>query len=262
MSYSVLTNTPEKEDIVALLRSVETGVAPKPIIHPNNYIQHSLRVADGLAGVKEFTELAVKAKCKVHPVRVFQDGPYVFLHVEYDFFGPKVGFAVFRYEGGLVVEHWDNLQAAVEAKSNAWGGYGQLDGPVLAEDLDKAAANKAVVKSLVEERIAGRGDKLPGYFVDGVYIQHSTLDTSLKALAQLGDQIKYTKLHLILGEGNFVLSVSEGEYQGRPTSYYDLFRLKNGKIVEHWDVIEPIPPRSEWKNNNGKFWITVQAIFK
>jgi hypothetical protein len=32
-----------------------------------------------------------------------------------------------------------------------------------------------------------------------------------------------------------------------------LFRVEGGEVVEHWDAIEAIPPRSEWKNDNGKF---------
>ncbi len=32
-----------------------------------------------------------------------------------------------------------------------------------------------------------------------------------------------------------------------------LFRVAEGKLVEHWDTIEAIPPRSAWKNDNGKF---------
>ena len=27
----------------------------------------------------------------------------------------------------------------------------------------------------------------------------------------------------------------------------------NAKVVEHWDTIESVAPRSEWKNKNGKF---------
>jgi len=57
----------------------------------------------------------------------------------------------------------------------------------------------------------------------------------------------------VLGEGDFALVVSEGEFGGKPTSFYDLFRVENGKIAEHWDTIEEIPARSDWKNANGKF---------
>lgn len=65
--------------------------------------------------------------------------------------------------------------------------------------------------------------------------------------------MEFTKNHMILGEGNFVLSVSEGKWSGEYVSFYDLFKVENGKFVEHWDVIEPIPPQEEWKNQNGKF---------
>jgi predicted SnoaL-like aldol condensation-catalyzing enzyme len=47
--------------------------------------------------------------------------------------------------------------------------------------------------------------------------------------------------------------MSEGTLGGRPTAFYDLFRLEAGKLVEHWDTIETIPAREQWKNANGKF---------
>jgi len=72
-------------------------------------------------------------------------------------------------------------------------------------------------------------------------------------MAKNGQEMKFTRNHMILGEGNFVLSVSEGRYGGDYVSFYDLFRMENGKFVEHWDVIEPIQPREKWKNQNGKF---------
>ena len=65
--------------------------------------------------------------------------------------------------------------------------------------------------------------------------------------------MKYDRIHTVLGEGNFVLAVSEGAFGGKPTSFYVLFRVENGKIAEHWDTIETVPPRREWKNQNGKF---------
>ena len=63
----------------------------------------------------------------------------------------------------------------------------------------------------------------------------------------------YTKTRQLLAQGNFVLAVSEGTFGGAPTSYYDLWRLENGKIAEHWDVMETIAAPETWKNQNGKF---------
>ena len=63
----------------------------------------------------------------------------------------------------------------------------------------------------------------------------------------------YTKIHKVLGEGNFVLCISEGSFADKPTSFYDLFRVESGKIVEHWDVMETILPKDQWQNSNGKF---------
>ena len=54
-------------------------------------------------------------------------------------------------------------------------------------------------------------------------------------------------------DGCFMLSVCKGRLDGVHTSFYDLFRLSEGKIVEHLDTTEAVPPRSEWKNENGKF---------
>ena len=68
-----------------------------------------------------------------------------------------------------------------------------------------------------------------------------------------GVTIRYDKLHRMLGEGNFVLTVSEGSVNGHHSSFFDLFRVENGKLVEHWDTTEEVPPRSVWKNENGKF---------
>jgi predicted SnoaL-like aldol condensation-catalyzing enzyme len=50
-----------------------------------------------------------------------------------------------------------------------------------------------------------------------------------------------------------VLCVSEGRAGARHCAFYDLFRIAEGRIVDHWDTTEKIAPRSEWKNDNGKF---------
>ena len=63
---------------------------------------------------------------------------------------------------------------------------------------------------------------------------------------------KYTKIHKVLGEGNFVLTISEGEWNGKQQAFYDLLRFENGKAVEHWDVIQEIPAEN-LANQNTMF---------
>ena len=63
----------------------------------------------------------------------------------------------------------------------------------------------------------------------------------------------YDTIHQVLAQGNYVLAVSEGTFGGAPTSYYDLWRIENGKVTEHWDVMETIAERDTWQNQNGKF---------
>ncbi len=251
-----------KGKAVALLNSIETGDREAVgYVNPDKYIQHNLAVADGLAGFGALLQALPKGSAKVDVKRAFQDGDYVFTHTDYNFFGPKVGFDLFRFEDGLIVEHWDNL---TEKAAPNPSGRTQLDGPTQAKDLAKTKQNKALVADFVDT-ILVRGDfSQLGRFIDkgeANYLQHNTaiadglsgLGKALEEMAKQGIKMAYTKNHIVLGEGNFVLSISEGSFGGQHVSFYDLFRVDNDKIVEHWDVIEPIPTKDKWKNNNGKF---------
>jgi len=250
-----------KEKVVALLKSIETG-AQEPVgyINPNKYIQHNLRVADGLAGFGALLQQLPPNSAKVNTVRAFQDGDLVFTHTDYNFFGPKIGFDIFRFEDGKIVEHWDNLQETPKKPNPS--GRTMVDGSTEITDLDKTKENKALVENFVNDILVnGKMEKLAGYFDGDNYIQHnpqiadglSGLGKALEYMASQGITMKYNKIHNVLGEGNFVLVVSEGSFADKPTSFYDLFHVQNEKIAEHWDVMETIAPKNEWKNNNGKF---------
>lgn len=250
-----------KEQVVQLLKSIETGeAAPVGYINAEKYIQHNLNVADGLAGFGAVLQQLPKGSAKVNTVRVLQDGDFVVSHTEYDFFGPKIGFDVFRFEHGKIVEHWDNLQET-PAKANP-SGRTMTDGDKVIRDIEKTAANKTLVANFVDDVLVnGKLETLANYFDGDHYIQHnpaiadglSGLGAALKYLAEQGITMKYARVHKVLGEGNFVLVISEGEFAGKWTSFYDLFRVQDGKIAEHWDTMETIPAKQDWKNQNGKF---------
>jgi predicted SnoaL-like aldol condensation-catalyzing enzyme len=249
----------KKKRVLELLKALETrDQAPFVYINPAKYIQHNLHVPVGLAGIEELLAI-MPADASVNTIRVFEDGDFVFTHTEFNFFGPKIGFDIFRFEDGLVVEHWDNLQETPHALSPS--GHSMIDGPTVASDLDKTEANKALLRRYMDDLLAGRRETFPSYFDGAKYIQHNpwVADTipgllaGLQALAEKGQAVVYTKVHRILGEGNFVLVVAEATFGGVPTGIYDLYRIEDGKIAEHWDTLEKILPRAEWKNDNGKF---------
>ncbi|MGV3278124.1 hypothetical protein ACFX5K_00575 [Rickettsiales bacterium LUAb2] len=246
--------------VVELLKSIETG-DPKPVayINPNKYIQHNLGIEDGLAGFGKLLSQLPKGSAKVNTVRVFADGDFVITQTDYNFFGPKVGFDIFRFENGKIVEHWDNL-ADKATKPNP-SGRTQLDGPTQVTDIDKTKANKKLVKNFVDTvLVKHQYNKAADYIDANNYHQHNTmvgdnLSAVQATLVPLLEKkvIVYNKIEKVLGQGNFVLVTSNGLLNGTTTAYYDLFRVANGKIVEHWDILQTIPPKNQWKNNNGKF---------
>ena len=258
-----MKNLTNKEKAIALLKAIETG-DNKAIayVNANNYKQHNLTVGDGLEGFgKALAGLAsFPEKAKVNTVRAFEDGNYVVCHTDYNFFGPKAGFDIFRFEDGLIVEHWDNLMP-YDGKPNP-SGHTPFDGTTKMEDFDKTEANKALVRGFVEDVLMGKApEKLLSYYEGNNYIQHNVaiadgldgLGAALQAMAEQGIKMEYFKIHKVLGEGNYVLAISEGAFANQSTSYYDLFRIENGKIAEHWDVMETIAPKAEWKHQNGKY---------
>ena len=250
----------KKDQIRALLKSIETG-DPHPIavVNEAKYIQHNPQTYEGSEGLAALFQRLSKASPRVNIVRAFEDGDFVFAHTEYDFASRKIGFEVFRFEDGQAVEHWDNIQ---ERHGPNQSGRIMVDGPTEAVDFDLTERNRALVKSFVEVLlIDGQLDRLVDFVDADTYADHNPrlgdgvalLRSALEAKDKGRRRIDYRRIHRILAEGSFVLCVSEGNYGGDHSAFYDLFRLTKGKVVEHWDTTEKIAPRSEWKNDNGKF---------
>lgn len=227
------------------------------------YIQHNLAYGTGreafLGSVAYLGSAPVRTT--VNTIRAFEDGDKVFMQTVYNFAGAgeQVAFDIFRFEDGLIAEHWDNL--ADKAQPNP-SGRTQIDGQIEAKDLDKTEANREVVKNFLYDVMQGKNpQKTPDYFDGDKYLQHNTgiadglsgLGAALEALGKAGIAMIYDKVHQVLAQGDMVLAVSEGTFGGTPTSYYDLWRVENGKIAEHWDVMETIADKANWANNNGKF---------
>lgn len=243
-----------------LLKGIETGdPEAATVVNEAVYIQHNPRTKTGAVGLADLFARLAKTEPKVTIVRAFEDGDIVFAHTDYLFGYAEVGFEVFRFDGDQAVEHWDNLQRAQPPNAS---GHTMLSGPTEATDLDKTEANRSTIRSFVEEVLIGRQhDKLEQY-MDASFIEHNpkltdgipSLRAALSATLEDGAPVvQYDRVHKILAEGSFVLSICEGAHDGVHSSLFDLYRLADSKIAEHWDTLDPVAPKSEWKNDNGKF---------
>jgi predicted SnoaL-like aldol condensation-catalyzing enzyme len=245
----------------AIQNSIETCTLEElGLLHPQRYKQHNINVGDGMQSILDLHEIMPHEQVYTNVIRAFQDGDYGFVHVDYYLFGPTVAWDIHRFENGISVEHWDNLQPTPMTRNKS--GRTMTDGKTKAKDHDKTAVNKELVRSYVQEVLVSQNyDAIRDYFEGDLLMQHNPLMgdgvteflQTLNEWATQGTPQVYAQIHKVLGEGNFVLVLSEGTYFGRHTAFYDLYRVENGKIVEHWDVIENIPAEADRKNNNGKF---------
>ena len=262
---STKTEQTQTEKALALIDTFATGDTDtaKELL-AEDYIQHNLAYGTGRDAFISSVEYLASAdeKTTVENIRAFEDGDKVFLQTVYNFAGAgeQVAFDIFRFDNkGKIAEHWDNLAAKAEPNPS---GHTQIDGTMEVTDLDKTEENRKLVEDFLYDVMQGNNlDKTPDYFDGDTYIQHNTgiadgvsgLNEALAALAEQNIQMIYTTTHQVLAQGNFVLAVSEGTFGDKPTAYYDLWRVENGKIAEHWDVMETIADKSTWQNQNGKF---------
>lgn len=253
-------NLSNKEKVIELLNSLETrDLKALEYINKEKYIQHNLDIKDGFNGFKSFFESLPKNSIKVNIIRTFEDGDYVFTHTEYGFLEAKAGIDIFKFENGKIIEHWDNLKL-VEGPNPS--GHTMFDGHTEIADLEKTEENKKVARNFVEGILMGKNiENFFDYFNEEDYTQHNPnipdkpigLKTAFEEMAKNGINVQYTKIHKVLCEGNFALVASEGLFGGTPTAFFDLFRINNNKVCEHWDVMSTIPSVEQHKNKNGKF---------
>jgi predicted SnoaL-like aldol condensation-catalyzing enzyme len=228
-----------------------------------SFIQHDPTLADGLAGMNSFAaEVASSPAADITIYRTLVDGDYVLLHSRYVGIGrygaSAIAFDLFRFEDGKIVEHWGGQEP--EAPPNL-SGRTQLDGPAEILDREKTEANRTLVWTYRDTvMVSLRFDRIEEFIEGAHYAQHASkigdgiarLRDRIASVAKEGGRL-YLTARRFVAEGNFVLVLTEGDLPSGPTALYDLFRVENGKIVEHWDVLTPIPPRDQLKNSNGPF---------
>jgi predicted SnoaL-like aldol condensation-catalyzing enzyme len=121
-------------------------------------------------------------------------------------------------------------------------------------------ANKALVQAFYQKALNERDADVADSFLGDTYKQHNPMIEDDRAgLRKYLDWIREnfpqakSEVVSVFAEGDVViLHVHRVRTPGtRGDAIVDIFRVAEGKIVEHWDVIQPIPESAV--NGNAMF---------
>jgi predicted SnoaL-like aldol condensation-catalyzing enzyme len=223
-------------------------------IDRKRFVQHNPYAADGVEGLTQFISQSPRDQLQLTVVRAFQDGPHVVTQAKGQRSGRNIFFDIFRFEDGLVVEHW--ASSAMDAAPNR-SGHTQIDGPTEAKHLEDTERNKSLLRRYYETfHIRGDHSRSGQYFAEDLMIRHEPgvrdgVAEFMRDVEVLMQHRTIDEIRFLLGQGDFVFIAAKGTHEGEPCVYIDLYRVEDEKIVEHWGFPEMVPPQGEWKNNNG-----------
>jgi predicted SnoaL-like aldol condensation-catalyzing enzyme len=140
--------------------------------------------------------------------------------------------------------------------------------PIIIAGDERSQQNVAAVLGLYDEMITKKQSlaAVEKYLIPD-YIQHNPLiPTSARALGEFfGENIKvHDKLHVevyrVIASGDYVfahvnfVNLFSEDPADRGIAGVDIYRFNaNGKIAEHWDVLQPVPDPEKSANANGMF---------
>ncbi len=240
--------------------------AAKIVLDPD-YEQHNPFIADKAEGLLNLFPVIEEQNIQVETFFMLEDGEHTVAFNKWHnakAFGhgcsEMVAFDFFKVNtDGTLAGHWDAMQCQSEPNAS---GRKLTDGITEITDLGKTEENKNKLKKAFDIFINGipeeAGATLNEYFHPD-YKQHNPKGSDgiegFFAALMSGDvqpRWLFEKQYIVVGEGNFVLSIAEGKHLGAHSIFYDLVRFENGKIAEHWDVIQEIPTEN-LANGNTMF---------
>ena len=143
-------------------------------------------------------------------------------------------FDMFRVLDGKIMEHWDS-------DANQASEVGQLGA------LDENAAtadNRALFVDFSAAVLVGGEAGRASEFLAQTYVEHHGMGASgADAFAAFlaAESVTYARVHHVIADGNYVFALSEGARGSAAYGFYDLFRIQDGELAEHWDSRRAVP---------------------
>jgi predicted SnoaL-like aldol condensation-catalyzing enzyme len=135
-----------------------------------------------------------------------------------------------------------------------------LPAPAALADTAQQEANKKTVLEFYEAGINQKDFAKASQYFGPRYTQHNpNAADGPEGFKRFVDFLKekfpksHSDIKQVFADGDYVILHVHAvrEPGARGSAIVDIFKLENGKIVEHWDVIQPIPEQSA--NTNGMF---------
>ena len=132
--------------------------------------------------------------------------------------------------------------------------------PALCADAKQMEENKKIVAAFYDAALNQKDFEKASQYLGARYTQHNPLAADGREgfkgfIAFLKEKFPNNRSEIkrIFADGDYVIvhvhTVREPGTRGN--AIVDIFKLENGKVVEHWDVIQPIPEKAA--NDNGMF---------
>ena len=130
----------------------------------------------------------------------------------------------------------------------------------LAADARQMEENKKIVAAFYDAAVNQKDFEKASQYLGARYTQHNPLAADGREgfkgfITFLKDKFPNNRSEIkrIFADGDYVIvhvhAVREPSTRGN--AIVDIFKLENDKVVEHWDVIQPIPEKAA--NDNGMF---------
>ena len=136
-----------------------------------------------------------------------------------------------------------------------------LAGPAFSHAADALGeANKKIVLAFYDAALVKMDVDAATQYLGATYTQHNP--TAPDGVEGVKGLVKFLKEKFPQRKGEIKRVIADGDLvvlhvhskptpEDRGSAIVDIFRVENGKIVEHWDVMQPVPETA--KNTNTMF---------
>lgn len=237
------------------------------------YIQHSPDLPDGWKPVwdllaKRPAGFSNKTTDWLGPHSMLDNGNYLVMLREVDRGDgtppSKIVDIMIFDKNGKYSEHWDIRQALSKKTAS---GRSETDAAEIftsnpvnySEEIEEE--NKQIAAAFLD--LAFNQQKLEealDRYVSKDYVQHNPLipdgAAPVKEAFDAGKipPLKYD-IQLMLAQDDIVVVYSKVEVMKKLMAVVDILRIRDGILVEHWDILQEVPPAEQMPHTNGMFSI-------